>query len=172
MRGPSVLALASVMLLPAVAGAKLNRNFLVPAYEACPGSSNCNPPTLSSSYTFDSILLYSPADPYTAPGKLALRIVVKGLRDGSGNLFNGTIHATSGQSRITILGLLGTIGETSPLAAPTQYTITVKNGAARYDYKTPPETPEHGLIANSLTSPVVYDPDGKPLAVTGARTKP
>ena len=168
----SALVALALLLLPAVAGAKFNRTFLVPAYDACPGSSNCNPPKLSSVYTFDSIAFLSPADGFIAPGKLTLMIIVKGLRDGSGNLVNGTITANAGSQRVTILGLTGTLGDTSPLAYQPPYVIEIKNGSGRYGYKTPDITPKTGMVVNALGAPVIYDPDGKLLATTGARSKP
>lgn len=172
MRSSSALALAALLAVPAVALAGLNRNYLVPAYEPCPGSSNCNPPTLSSSYTFDQVILSSSNQPYTGPGKLALGITIKGLRDPSGNPFTGTVVLKAGRSRVTILtNSVGTLGETSPLASETVYSIPVTNGKAKARFNTPSETPTSGLIVNSIDAPVLYDPEGKPLATTGVRTK-
>ncbi|HXJ32924.1 MAG TPA: hypothetical protein VMS22_02710 [Candidatus Eisenbacteria bacterium] len=169
-----VLALlAALLALPHAASAGMNRNYLVPSYVACPGSGNCNPPTLASAYTFDTIILMTPQQRYTGPGKLALSVVIKGLKDPSGNLFTGTIKMSSGTTRVTILSQgVGTLGETSPLAIQPPYSIQVKNGAARFRYNTPDAAPEHGLIAESVSSPVVLDPDGKPLATTGSQSKP
>jgi len=171
MRLVSSLTAALVLASTMAAGAGLNRAYLVPAYEACPGSGNCNPPVRSSPYTFDSIVLYSSPKPFTGPGKFALKLVVKGLRDAAGNPATATLSLRTGKSRITIVGLLGTLGETSPLSDEMAYPVAVKNGSGSFRYDTPDVTPP-GLIANSLTSPVVYDPDGKPLATTGTQSKP
>ena len=51
------------LVVPAAGHAGLNRTFMVPAYDDCPGSQNCNPPTRSSSYSFDSFVLYSSPQP-------------------------------------------------------------------------------------------------------------
>ena len=172
MRAGSLAALLGLLLAPAVAGAGLNRTFLVPAYEACPGAGNCNPPTRSSPFTFDQVVLYSSPAPYTGPGKLALQLKIKGLRDGSGTLFNGTVQLRVGASRVTILtNSVGTLGETSPLLPSDSYTIQVSNGSARFKYKTPSDTPKTGLVVNSLGTPTLYDPDGKAIATTGTQTK-
>src|SRR5215472_7715621 len=88
------------LFVPAAGHAGLNRSFMVPAYDDCPGSQNCNPPTRSSSYTFDSIVLYSSPQPYIAANKLSLRLVVKGLRDSAGRPVTGTVTLKSGQSRV------------------------------------------------------------------------
>jgi hypothetical protein len=148
---------------------------MVPAYDDCPGSQNCNPPTRSSSYTFDSIVLYSSPQPYIAANKLSLKVVVKGLRDSAGRPVTGTITLSSGQSRVTIVGLLGTIGDKSPLQAVSgevKYPVQVTNGNGSASFTTPNSTPAHGLITNSITPPVLYDPAGQPLATTGARSRP
>jgi hypothetical protein len=173
----SVLVLAAVALvLPALATAKMNRSYMVPVYEACPGSGNCFPPVRASSYTFDSVVLYSSAQPYTAAGKLALMVVVKGLKDASGAPVTGTLKLRVPGSRITILTQsIGTLGETSPLVPETVYDVPVENGStprkgARFN--TPESTPESGLIVNTFAAPILFDPDGKELASTGTQTKP
>jgi hypothetical protein len=160
------------LVVPAAGHAGLNRTFMVPAYDDCPGSQNCNPPTRSSSYTFDSIVLYSSPQPYIVANKLSLRLVVKGLRDSAGRPVTGTVVLKSGQSRVTIVGLLGTIGDRSPLTAETPYSLQVTNGNGAKTFLAPAATPAHGLITNSITPPVLYDPAGQPLATTGARSRP
>ena len=168
----TALALAALLALPALAPAGMNRNYLVPVYEPCPGSSNCFPPVLSSSYTFDSIVLSSSNAPYSGPGKLALGITIKGLRDASGTAVTANVVLKVGRSRVTILtNGIGTLGETSPLSPETVYTVPVTNGKAKARFNTPPETPTSGLVVNSIDSPVLYDPEDKPLASTGTRTK-
>ena len=165
-----------VLALPALATAKLNRSYMVPVYEACPGSGNCFPPVRASSYTFDSIALYSSAQPYTGPGKLALMVVVKGLKDAAGSPVTGTLTLRVPGSRITILSQsIGTLGETSPLAPETVYAVPVSNGdtprhGARFT--TPDSTPTSGLVVNTFAAPILLDPDGRELASTGTQTKP
>ena len=169
---PSLALVALAGLAATASAGGLNRNFLVPVYDACPGSGNCNPPTRSSVYTFDSITLSSSSQPYTGPGKLALAVAVKGLKDGSGNPVTGTLKLRVPAGRTTIVGLTGTLGETSPLNGETAYDVPVKNGAGRARFTTPDITPEHGLVVNSFAAPVLYDPEGKALASTGAQSKP
>ena len=150
----------------------LNRNYLAPVYDACPGSGNCNPPTRTSAYTFDTIILQSSAQQFTGPGKLALAVTVKGLKDGAGAAVTGTVQLRVASGRTTIIGLVGTIGETSPLLSETVYDVPVKNGVGRGRFTTPDITPEHGLVVNSFASPVLYDPEGMALATTGTQSKP
>jgi hypothetical protein len=167
------LLVAVLLVAASSASAALNRSVMVPVYAACPGSGNCFPPVRESPYTFDAIYLYSSPQPYTGPGKLALMVVVKGLRDGAGNLANARLTLRVAAGRITILTQgVGTLGETSPLAPDTVYAFDVKNGAARARFRTPEETPSRGLVVNTLAAPVLYDPDGKALASTGTQTKP
>ena len=165
---------AVALLVSATAApAAMSRSVLVPVYKACPGSGNCTPPVLASSYTFDSIYLYSSSKPYTAPGQFALMVVVKGLKDAGGNPFTGKLVLSTGTSRITILSQsVGTLGETSLLALQPPYVVDVKNGNARARFNTPDNTPKTGLIVNSLTAPILYDPDGNELASTGTQSKP
>ncbi len=165
--------LSAVLCLAAVASAGgLNRTYLVPVFAPCPGSGNCNPPKLESSYTFDSIVLQSSSQPYTGPGKLALAVTVKGLKDVTGAPVTGTLQLRVPAGRTTIVGLVGTLGETSPLVGETTYDISVKNGNGRARFVTPDQTPDHGLVVNSFQAPVLYDPNGKALASTGVRSKP
>jgi hypothetical protein len=164
-----------VLALPALATAKLNRSYMVPVYAACPGSSNCFPPVLTSAYTFESIALYSSAQPFTSKGKLALMVVVKGLKDASGAPVTGTLKLRVPGSRITLLSQgVGTLGETSPLVPETVYDVPIENGStprhgARFD--TPDSTPDTGLVVNTFAAPILYDPDGNELASTGTQTK-
>jgi len=173
MRLTSSLVLAALVGFVATASAGgLNRNFLVPVYAACPGSGNCTPPTRASAYTFDSIILFSSQQPYTGPGKLALMVAVKGLKDGNGSPVTATLQLRVPRGRTTIVGVIGTLGETSPLVSDTVYEVPVSNGSGRARFVTPDVTPEHGLVANTFAAPVLYDPDGKELASTGAQSKP
>lgn len=173
MRVASFIAVLGLLVAREATAGGLNRTYLVPAYDACPGSGNCNPPARSSQFTFDSIILYSSAQPYTGPGKVSLQVRIKGLKDGGGAPFTGTVALSVGKSRVTILtNGVGTLGETSPLVPDTSYDIAVKNGAARFKYSTPDDTPEHGLVVNSLGVPTLYDPDGHAIATTGTQSKP
>lgn len=159
------VVMAAALVAPASAG--LNRTYLVPVYDACPGSGNC-PAKLSSTYTFDSIVLYSSPKPYTGPGKLALQVTIKGLEDAGGNPVTATLQLRV-KVRITLPGI-GTIGETSPLSE-TVYTVDVADGNGKARFPVPDVTPA-GLVANSFSAPVLYDPEGKELASAGARSKP
>jgi hypothetical protein len=164
---------SSLLLLlaaaPALAGG-LNRSTLVPVYDRCPGSGNC-PPVRSSSYTFDSMYLYSSRATYSGPNKLALMLRVKGLRDANGTLVTGTLTVTVPQSRVTILSSIGTVGETSNIAEQPPYIVNVKNGSGREKFSTGELVPP-GLVVNTFGAPVVYDPEGKELASTGTQSKP
>jgi hypothetical protein len=173
MRCVSLLAIVLLAGCVTIASAgQLNRNYLAPVYDACPGSGNCNPPTRTSSYTFDTIIMQSSAQQFTGPGKLALAVTVKGLKDATGAPATGTLQLRVPTGRTTIIGVVGTIGETSPLLSETVYDVPVKNGVGRGRFTTPDVTPEHGLVVNSFGSPVLYDPEGKALASTGTQSKP
>ncbi len=174
MRRASSLAVALVLAVAGTAAGGLNRSYLVPIYEACPGSGNCFPPKLASTYSFESAILYSSPKPYSGPKKLAVMVAIKGLKDASGNLVTGQVQLRIPASRITLLGSLnlGTIGDNNPIAAEQIYKVDVKNGSGRQAFTTPDVTPAHGLTANAFESPVLYDPDGNPLASTGTQSKP
>ena len=167
------LLLLLLAAAPALADG-LNRSVLVPVYARCPGSGNCTP-VLASSYTFDSMYLYSSRKTYSGPGELALMIRVKGLKDANGALVTGQITVVVPATRVTILpsgGGFGTFGDSSPLAQQAPYVVEVKNGSAREKFLTPPATPKNGLVANTFGAPIVYDPEGKELASTGTQSKP
>lgn len=163
-----------LVALPSVVSAGgLNRNYLVRVYAPCETASNCSPPTLASAYTFESAVLYSSTQRYTAADKLSLVVVVKGVKDPSGAPFTGRLQLTTGSNRVTILTPgIGTFEDGSALANQPIPPVEVKNGSGRLRYRTPSSTPDNGLVVNTLTAPVLYDPDGKPLASTGAQTKP
>ena len=166
-------AILALVLCAAPASAAMSRSIMVPVYAPCPGSGNCFPPQLASTYTFEKVYLYSSAQPYTGPGKIALMVVVKGLRDASGAAANVRLQLRLPPSRITIFGnSVGTLGETSPLSPETIYNVDVKNGDARARFRTPDTTPERGLVVNTFAAPVLYDPEGNPLASTGTQAKP
>jgi hypothetical protein len=75
--------------VPARAGG-LYRTTLVPVYAKFLGSGNC-PAVRASSYTFEQMYLYSPRAPYSGPGKLALMLQVKGLKDANGSPVTGRL---------------------------------------------------------------------------------
>jgi hypothetical protein len=164
----ATLLLLVVAAVPASAG--LNRTPLVPVYVKCPGSGNCRP-VRASSYTFDSMYLFTPRSPYTAANKLAIMIQVKGLKDANGVPVNGQITVVIPPSRITILSSLGTIGETSDLGQQAPYVVNVKNGSARAKFPSGDIIPP-GLVVNTFGAPVVLDPEGKELASSGTQSKP
>lgn len=174
MRHPApIAAVLAVLAAAGAASAGRNKNFMVPVYAACPGSGNCFPPTLESSYTFESIVLTSSQQRYTGPGKFALGIVVKGLRDAAGAPVTADLELRVSPGRVTILtNSVGTLGETSPLSPEAVYVVPVRGGNAKAKFDTPGETPSSGLVVNSFDAPVLYDPDGKPLASTGTQAKP
>lgn len=150
---------------PALAG--MNRVYLVPALKECPGPATCTR-EFESTYTFDSIVLRNAAAKYSPPGKPALSLDLRGVRDGSGTPFTGSlsVHVLSG--RVSIPGF-GTLPDGSPLAEVAPVPVTLKNGNGKVSYS-PPASPS-GLISNGGGVEVV-DPDGKVLAVTGSQTKP
>lgn len=176
----STFLLPSALLLCAAstAWAGMNRTYMVPAYAACP-SGVCEP-TLESTFRFDEAALISSQARYTGPGKLALIIDIKGVRDASGALVS-TDPANEAddfllfipESRTTLLSgaLVGTLAPRL-LTGDTIYRFDVTKGRARKRFATPDETPEHGLITQVLGNPVVLDNQGNPLAVTGVRSKP
>ena len=182
MRVRSAAAVLFVLVLASAASAGLNRSIMVPIYEECVGAGNCFPPKRSSSYTFDSILLLSSQKPYTAPNKFSLAVIIKGLKDPSGTPFTGTLTLRVAPGRVTILEMnLGTLG--AAFSPETVYKVIVKDGDAKPRlgpcdektspcFRTPAATPEHGLTVNTFSAPILYDPEGKPLASTGAQSKP
>lgn len=162
---PVLVALA----LPVVAAAGMNRNFLVPVYEPC-DTFTC-PARRVSQYTFDTIVLSSSQQQYTAPNKLALALSIKGLKDPTGNLVNATVELKVSVGRITQSGVTFMDDSPSLQAFTPRYLIEVKNGKGRARFKTPDTTPA-GLVVNTFSSPVLLDPEGKPLASTGTQAKP
>jgi len=169
MRVTSRLIVGVLAALPAVAVAGMNRNYLVPVYESCEAFT-C-PAHLSSAYTFDTIILSSSQQQYTAPKKLALAVSIRGLKDPAGNPVNGTLELKVKVGRITQSGVTFMDDSPSLEAFTPRYLVDVKNGNGRARFATPDNTPA-GLVVNSLSSPVLYDPEGKPLASTGTQAKP
>jgi hypothetical protein len=161
---------AALALPPAAAAASYNRVYLVPAVKRCPGPATCVPRELESAYTFDSIVLRSPATRYLPVGKPSLFLEVRGVRDPAGNLVNGNLTLRLVQSRVS-LPTLGTFPDDSPLTAVAPIPIPLKNGSNRKLPYKPDTQPPNGTIVNG-GGLEVYDPDGKLLAVTGSRVRP
>ena len=77
--------MSAALAVPAIATAGgYNRVYLVPALEAVPRRDPCQPREFQSAYTFDSIVLRSPATRYMPVGKPSLILEVHGVRDPSG----------------------------------------------------------------------------------------
>jgi hypothetical protein len=174
------MRLSTFILLLCAAGsasAGMNRTSMVPAYAAC-HVGVCTP-TLESTFHFDDVTLFSSQAKYTGPGKLALMIDIKGLRDASGALVTtdpgndaDDFLVVIPESRTTLLSgaLVGTL---SPgIAGDQVYRLDVTKGHVRKRFATPDITPEHGLVTQVLGNPMLLDNEGNPLAVTGARSKP
>jgi hypothetical protein len=165
MRTLRLAGLTAVLLVPtaAVAG---NRVYLVPAIAECPGPATCER-TFESTYTFDTIALQSPGK-YLQPDKASIVLDVRGVRDASGALVNGTINVRILSGRVSIPAF-GTFPDNSPVTITAPQPVTLKNGKGHLSYKAP-ATPA-GLIQNG-GGVEVLDPTGKRLAVTGAQAKP
>ena len=184
LRSSAVLAF---LLVPvATLAGQPGTTYLVPAYEACPRGATttttlnppppCVPATLESSFTFDSAVLKSPGLRYLAVGKTAFVLVLKGVRDGAGNLVTTDpsdpaddfmVVTTPGQITLAFLN------ETAPpgaLSGPVVVRFNLKNGAGKATYTTPGPLPD-GVIAETGAL-FVLDNQGKRLATLGAETPP
>jgi hypothetical protein len=161
--------------LPAAAAADMTRTYLVPAYAPCPGPATC-PATLSSTFSFSSAVLKNAKARYLAPGKVTLVVELKGVKDASGQLVTtdpgnaaDDFLLVISPAQVTIAG----IGTLPPGLSPeTRLHIDLKNGDGSQKLTTPEETPKHGLVANSAGLPMVFDSQGKVLAVTGSQSPP
>jgi hypothetical protein len=164
----AVGVLAGTMLGPVVATAGgLNRVYLVPAIAACPGQQSC-PRTFESAYTFDSIVLRTPATKYMPADKPSFVVDIRGVKDPSGALVNGavTLHVMSGR---VSLPTLGTFPDGSVLTQVAPIAVPLKDGKGKLPYRAPASP--NGLITNG-GGVEVLDPTGKLLAVTGTQGKP
>jgi len=164
----AVGALAAAAALPAPAGAGgMNRVYLVPALKQCAGPATCFPRQLESSYTFDSIVLLTPATKYAPAGKPSFVLDVRGVKNASGALVDGnvTLHVLTG--RISVPGI-GTFPDDAVLVAPVA--VALKAGKRRFAYS-PAQASPNGLIVNG-GGVEVLDPEGHRLAVTGSQSKP
>ena len=162
------LALLAALVIPHIAAAGgYNRVYLVPAITPCPTLSTC-PRAFDSSFTFDSIVLRSPATQFLPTGKKpSLILVVHGVRDASHALVTDTLMLRVLAGRVSVPGI-GTFPDNSSLTQQAPIPIPLKNGAARFSYK--PATPNGTLVNGGGVE--VYDPDGNLLAVTGSQSKP
>ena len=165
----SGLALLAMLVIPAAARAGgYNRVYLVPALKPCATASTC-PREFASSFTFDAIVLRSPASKYMPSGKASLILDVHGVRDASGAPLNGTLMLRVLSGRVSIPGI-GTFPDNSSLTQQAPIPVTLKNGDGKLPYKPSTGVP-NGTIVNG-GGVEVYDPDGNLLAVTGSQSKP
>jgi hypothetical protein len=166
-----VLAASALLLAPAGAGAvPLNRIYLVPALVQCVGAATCVPREFESRYTFDSIVLRTPATRYMPADAPSLYLEVRGVRDPSGAPFTGNLTLRVSSGRIG-LPSLGTFPDDSPLTAVAPVSIPIQNGRNRRFAYRPPQPAPNGTIVNG-GGVEVFDPEGKRLAVTGSQSKP
>jgi hypothetical protein len=171
------IACTLLLLNASPISAGMNRSYMVPAYASC--RVGVCPATLESSFRFDQAILFSSPGRYTGPGKLAILIELKGVRDAGGALVT-TDPANADddfllvvpESQVTLLSG-AVVGTLSPgLSGDVVYRFDLTKGRVRKRFNTPDITPERGLVTQVLGNPVVLDNEGNRLAVTGARTKP
>jgi hypothetical protein len=168
-RIPYRLTPLAVLVVPYIATAGgYNRVYLVPAITRCATASTC-PRAFDSSFTFDSIVLRTPATKFMPVGKPSLFLDVHGVRDASHALVTGTLMVRVLSGRVSLPGL-GTFPDDSPLTQQAPIRVPLKNGDARFPYKPSTGVP-NGTIVNG-GGVEVYDPDGNLLAVTGSQSKP
>jgi hypothetical protein len=161
------LALLAALVVPHLAAAGgYSRVYLVPSVKACPTRSTC-PREFASSFTFDAIVLHSPATKFMPIGKPSLILEVHGVRDASRALVTGTLTLRVLSGRVSLPGL-GTFPDDASVTQQPPIPIPLKNGEARVPYK--PSVP-NGTIVNG-GGVEVYDPDGNLLAVTGSQSRP
>lgn len=166
---PPALGLLLLLLAPAgVSAAGLNRVYLVPALVECPGPATC-PRAFASAYTFDSIVLRTPATRYTSGSKPSFVLDLRGVRDPSGAPVNGTLTLRVRSGRVSLPGL-GTFPDDSPLTQQAPVSIPLRNGNGKVSYR-PATPPPNGLVVNG-GGVEVLDPQGQLLAVTGTQSKP
>jgi hypothetical protein len=145
-----------------------SRVYLAPALSECEGPATC-PRAFESTYTFDEIVLRTPASKYMSPKKPSIIVELKGVRDASGTAVDGTVTVKVLSGRVSIPGF-GTLPDGSPLAQVAPVPVTLTKGNGKVSYKPDPQAP-NGTITNG-GGVEVYDPTGKRLAVTGSQSKP
>lgn len=173
----AAIALLATVVPQGVGAAGLSRTYLVPAYAPCPGPGVC-PARLESSFTFTTAILRAPQVKFIAPNKLTLIIELSGVKDASGALVTTDPNDPSDDFRLVIpanqvtLTSLGTLPLGFPGAGESVVRIDLKRGAGKGRVMTPEETPKSGLVTGSTGVPVLFDNQGKRLAITGAQTPP
>jgi hypothetical protein len=166
------LLLFTVVLAPMVATAAGygNRVHLVPALKPCPGAGTCPGRALESSYTFDTIVLRTPANRYLATGKPSFLLQIRGVRDASGTPLTGNLTLRILPARVNVPGV-GTLGVDFSLAVVPPVSVPLRNGSnPKFAYSPPQQTPNGTLVNGGGVE--LYDPEGNLLAVTGTQTKP
>jgi hypothetical protein len=167
----TVTAASAALLAATVAGAvPYNRVYLVPALQQCVGAATCVPSQRASRYTFDTIVLRSPATKYMPVGKPSLYLEVRGVRDPSGAPVTGTLRLRVISGRVSVPGV-GTFPDDSPLTVVPPVAVPIKNGSTRRFAYSPPTQAPNGTLVNG-GGVEVYDPEGNLLAVTGSQSKP
>jgi hypothetical protein len=152
----------------AIAGG-FSRVHLVPAIAQCPGPETCVPRQFESAYTFDTILVMTPSGRYYPTSGPSLIVSVRGVRDPSHALLNGTLMLRLLSGRVSLPGL-GTFPDGASLVQTPPVAIRVRKGNAHFSYK-PQLKPPDGTITNG-GGVEILDPTGKRLAVTGSQTRP
>jgi len=162
-----VLVAALAASTTAIAGG-YGRVYLVRALKECKGAATCGL-EFESTYTFDSIVLRSPASKYEPAGKPMLILEIRGVRDAAGTPVNGNLTLRLASGRVYVPSV-GTFPDDSPYTVQPPIPIPLKNGNKRFAYTSALPVP-NGLIVNG-GGVEILDPAGKLLAVTGSQTKP
>src|SRR5262249_24219741 len=124
------LAVCAAIVVPHAARAGgYNRVYLVPAVKRCTTAATC-PREFASSFTFDAIVLRSPATKYLPAGKPSLILDVHGVRDASGAPLNGTLMLRVLSGRVSLAGL-GTFPDDSSLTQQAPIPVTVEEGGGK-----------------------------------------
>jgi hypothetical protein len=174
---PPALVLTAQLLLPGVAAAGGNVVFLVRAFRPCPGPAICTAAP-DSSFTFDTAVLKTSRARYTKGGKVAVTVEIKGVRDAGGALVTTDANDPSDdfrlvipESQVTVPG----IGTLPPGVAGGDVVVPfdLRNGIGRQPYPTPAAADSQpGLVAESTGLPVIFDNQGRRLAVSGSQVRP
>ena len=168
---PALAASMALLTATIATGAPLSRVYLVPALKKCDSAfAACVPREFESRYTFDTIILRSPATRYLPTNKPSLYLDVRGVRDPSGALLTGNLTLRVISGRVG-LASLGTLPDDFALAQVPPVAVPLRNGRnKRFAYR-PDQTPPAGTIVNG-GGVELYDPDGKLLAVVGTQARP
>lgn len=164
MRRPLVILALLLGAAPALAG--YGRVYLVPALVECPGPATC-PRAFESGYTFDAIILRTPATKYSPAKKPTLIVEFRGVRDPAGTPLDGDVTVQVLSGRVSVPGI-GTFPDGSPLAQVAPVTVRLRKGRGKLVYRAPASP--SGLVTNG-GGVQVRDPDGKLLAVTGSQSR-